>query len=99
MMETQHKEFLCPNYKAKPINNYKHQCSIIKLGSMKRGKLSRGQFSEDELSVRINVLEIRALQFGLTTLYHDVLRTHVLVKIDNTLAVAIINKVSSIKSV
>lgn len=58
----------------------------------------RGQFSEDECSFHINVLELPVVQFSLKTLCHDVCSKNACVKINDTSAVATIDKVGSIKS-
>ena len=91
-------KFLWPNYKAKPISNYQHQCFIIRLCSIYWGKRVSGQLFEEEHFMNIYNLELQVVQFGLKTLCHEVHRARVLIKIDNTSGVAAVNKMGSIMS-
>lgn len=92
-------KFLWPSYKAKPISNYQHQWFIIRLCSIQWGKQVSGQLFEEEHFMHIYNLELQVVQIGLKTLCHDIHRTRVLIKTDNTSAVAAVNKMGSIMSI
>ena len=57
-----------------------------------------GVFTMEEIACHINLLELKAVTFGLKALTDDVVYSHMLIQIDNTTAVAAINKMGSIKS-
>ena len=58
-----------------------------------------GHFTEDEKELHINILELKAVEFGLQSLCLDTQNTHILLKIDNTSAVSAINKMGSTRSI
>lgn len=58
-----------------------------------------GRWSEEELLLHINVLEIKAVLLGLQSFLKGVSNTTVAVRCDNTTAVAYINKMGGTKSV
>lgn len=66
------------------------KCGIEKCG---------GQFSPQECKFHINTLELKAALFGLQSLCKNVRQAHILVLIDNTSAVASINKMGSLASI
>ena len=57
------------------------------------------QFTEGEAKEHINVLELKAALFGLQSLCTNVHDSHILMKLDNTSAVAGINKTGSTRSI
>ena len=58
-----------------------------------------GHFTSSECSSHINVLELKAALFGIQSLCEQVTNSHILIKIDNTSAIAAINKMGSTKSI
>ena len=58
-----------------------------------------GQFNLEEQELHINILELKAALFGLQSLCKNTYNCHILVKVDNTVAVTSINKMGSIKSI
>jgi len=59
-----------------------------------------GYFTIDERELHIiNILELKAVEFGLQSLCPEIRDTHILLKIDNTSAVSAINKMGSIRSI
>ena len=61
------------------------------------GKTTRGHWSHDELNLHINVKELQAALFLLQALCSDRHDTHIRLKLDNTTAVACINRMASTK--
>ena len=57
-----------------------------------------GQFALDESLLHINVLELKAVLFGLKSLCSHLRQTHIKVLSDNTTAVCAINNMGSCKS-
>ena len=57
-----------------------------------------GHFALEETNIHINIQELKAALLGLKSLCFDTFNTNILVKIDNTSAVARINKMGSTKS-
>ena len=57
-----------------------------------------GQFALDELLLHINVLELKAVLFGLKSLCSHLRQIHIKVLSDNTTAVCAINNMGSCKS-
>ena len=51
-----------------------------------------GRWSPYEATQHINILELTAILMGLQALYNNVRQAHILVKCDNTTAVAFVNK-------
>ena len=58
---------------------------------------ARGHWSQDEMSMHINVKELKAALFMLQALCHDKHNTHIKLKLDNTTVVACIYKMASTK--
>ncbi|XP_057294577.1 uncharacterized protein LOC130623096 [Hydractinia symbiolongicarpus] len=61
--------------------------------------LTGGEFSSLEQEHHINVLELMAAFFGLQALCNHTANTTILLKMDNTSAVACVNKMGSVKSI
>jgi len=57
-----------------------------------------GLFTTDETNLHINVLELKAVYFGLSSLCKEVKNMHIKLLIDNTTAVQTINNMGSCKS-
>jgi len=72
--------------------------STIGWGAVIKEISTEGQFTILEREQHINVLELKAALFGLQALCHNVYNTHILLKVDNTSAVAAINKMGSTRS-
>ena len=72
--------------------------STIGWGAVIKEISTGGQFTILEREQHINVLELKAALFGLQALCHNVYNTHILLKVDNTSAVASINKMGSTRS-
>ena len=68
-------------------------------GASRDGQLTGGQFTLSEKKEHINILELKAALFALQSLCSDVVNSHILIKIDNTSAVAGINKMGSVRSI
>jgi len=68
-------------------------------GADRDGTSTGGHFTIKEMESHINVLELKAALLGLKSLCHDIHDKHILLKIDNTSAVASINKMGSTKSI
>ena len=96
------------------INNTKHSfspmqipnCSfLLKIDAPKSGwgsifdkETTGGHFALDESLLHINVLELKAVLFGLKSLCSHFRQTHIKVLSDNTTAVCAINNMGSCKS-
>lgn len=61
------------------------------------GKVSRGLWSESEKQQHINFLELLAAFFGLKCFASEFSNCHILLRIDNTTAIAYINRMGSIQ--
>ena len=68
-------------------------------GAHREGTSTGGHFTIKEMESHINVLELKAVLLGLKSLCKDIENSHILLKIDNTSAVASINKMGSIRSI
>jgi len=73
--------------------------SSIGWGASRDGLPTGGHFIESEKEDHINVLELKAALFGLQSFCPSVTNCHILLKVDNTSAVACINKMGSAKSI
>ena len=73
--------------------------SLTGLSASMTGSKTGGLFSSEESQQLINILEIKAALFGLKALCNNFHNIHILIQIDNTLAVAAINKMGSTRSV
>ena len=73
--------------------------SLVGWGASRDGQTTGGQFTMEEKEDHINILELKAALFALKSLCGDTSNSHILIKIDNTSAVASINKMGSTKSV
>ena len=67
-------------------------------GAVFEGERTGGRWSESELQFHINVLELRAVLLGLQSFFKNEIDVEVLVKSDNTTAVAYINNMGGSKS-
>ena len=67
-------------------------------GAVCRGKKTNGLFSREESDLHINILELKAVMFGLKVFCSNFSNTHIKLLIDNTTAVFTLNKMGSCKS-
>ena len=67
-------------------------------GASFQGQSTGGDWTEVESELHINILELKAAFLTLQTYCHDVTNKHIRLKMDNTTAVACINKMASTKS-
>lgn len=67
-------------------------------GAVLSSTTTGGQWKSEELDCHINLLEIKAVFFGLESLCKDVKDTHIRIQIDNVTAVAYINNMGGTKS-
>ena len=63
------------------------------------GSKTGGLFSSEESQQHINILELKGALFGLKALCKNFHNIHILIQIYNTLAVAVINKMGSTRSI
>ena len=56
-----------------------------------------GLFSSEESHQYINILELKAVLFGLKVLCNNFHNIHILIQVDNTLAVEAINKMGRLR--
>ena len=68
------------------------------LGAVMESNSTRGLFSASEVKEHINVLELKAILFGLKALAKSLTKIHIEVLTDNSTAVACINKFSKCRS-
>ena len=73
--------------------------SMLGWGAVYKEKSCGGQWSKEESEFHINVLELRAIDFGLKSFLGQVQNEHIRVKTDNTTAVAYINHKGGIRSI
>ena len=66
--------------------------SLLGWGAVMRDKSVGGRWSEIEKEEHINVLEMKAILLGLKSFFKDIKNVDILVKSDNTSAVAYVNK-------
>ena len=63
------------------------------------GSKTVGLFSSEESQQHLNILELKAVLFGLKALCNNFHNIHILIQIDNTSTVAAINKMGSTRSI
>lgn len=66
-------------------------------GAYHKGQSAFGFWSKDEKKFHINYLELLALYFGLRCFASDFINCNILCRVDNTTAVACINKMGSVR--
>ena len=71
---------------------FPNRCLFKWLGSSNGFKLNRGLFSDEDTQNHINVLELKAMLFGLKSLAPHIQLTHIKILCDNSTAVSCINK-------
>ena len=71
--------------------------SLSGWGASKNGNRTHGWWSEDEKAEHINFLELKAVEYGLRCFANDLHSQDILLRIDNTTAIAYINKMGSIQ--
>ena len=92
-------ESFAPITRDNPVITMTTDASTIGWGASLNGTVTGGQFNIIERQDHINVLETKASCFALKSLCREVTDTHILLKIDNTSAVACINKMGSTRSI
>ena len=76
----------------------KTDASKLGRGAVLGVSFTNGSFTLEETELHINVLELRAIYFGLQSLCSNIRNTHLKVLIDNTTAVHSVNYMGSCKS-
>ena len=69
------------------------------MGAVFEGRQTEGLFTASESDLHINVLELRAVYFGLQALCYKLVDIHIRLLIDNTTAVSTINNMGSCRSI
>ena len=87
-----------PIMRGNPVHIMTTDASTLGWGAVLRKTATGGQFTLEEKESHINVLELKAVLFGLQALCCNLVGTHILIKVDNTSAVSSINKMGSTKS-
>ena len=72
--------------------------SLLGWGAVVEDQSTGGRWTENESELHINVLELKAVLFGLKAFYRQARNTDILVKSDNTVTVAYINKMGGTHS-
>ena len=67
-------------------------------GACTEKRWTGGQFNLEERELHTDILELKAILYGLRSLCDSVKDSHILLQIDNTSAVAVINKMGSTQS-
>ena len=62
------------------------------------GETANGRWSDKEAESHINVLELRAIYFGLMSFFKEKRGVHIRIKSDNTTAIAYLNNMGGVKS-
>ena len=60
-------------------------------GAYYNGSITQGQWATDESNLHINVLELKAVLFGLKSFFNNEMNVHIRIKSDNMTAVIYIN--------
>ena len=81
-----------------PTTTFTSDASMTGWGATGNGYSTGGFFSEQERLLHINVLEAKAVLFGLRSLGKDLSGTHIKILSDNTATVGAINNMGSSKS-
>ena len=88
-----------PIFRGNPSVMMTSDASSFGWGASKDGLSTGGCFTQLEMLDHINTLELKAALFALQSLCRDDKNCHILLKIDNTSAVACINKMGSVRSI
>ena len=67
-------------------------------GACTEKRRTGGQFNLEERELHTDILELKAILYGLRSLCNSVKDSHILLQTDNTSAVAVINKMGSTQS-
>uniref|UniRef100_A0AC34FW88 Reverse transcriptase domain-containing protein n=1 Tax=Panagrolaimus sp. ES5 TaxID=591445 RepID=A0AC34FW88_9BILA len=78
---------------------FQSDASLEGWGIASKDKRSGGRWNSEERKLHINVLELRAIYFGLKIFCHDMYNTGIRVESDNTTAIAFINRRGGTKSI
>ena len=81
-----------------PTTTFTSDASLSGWGATNEGHSTVGFFTKQEKSLHINVLESKAVLFGLRALGRDLHDAHIKILSDNTATVGAINKMGSTKS-
>ena len=73
--------------------------SMLGWGAIFGGISTGGPWSTVESNLHINLLEIKAVQFGIQSFLKDESNKHIRIRTDNTTAVTYINKLGGVKSI
>uniref|UniRef100_A0A914YLH6 Reverse transcriptase domain-containing protein n=1 Tax=Panagrolaimus superbus TaxID=310955 RepID=A0A914YLH6_9BILA len=79
--------------------SFQSDASLEGWGVASKEERSGGRWNSQERKLHINVLELRAIYFGLRIFCHDMYKTGIRVESDNTTAIAFINRRGGTKSV
>ena len=72
--------------------------SLLGWGAFVDDKQTQGLWSEEEKTLHINVLELKAVYLGLMSLCYNLSNVHIQVQMDNTTGIAYINNMGGTKS-
>ena len=87
-----------PILRDNPTHTLSTDASLLGWGASFENESTGGQFNLEECKLHINVLELKAVLFGLQSFCYSFSNSHILLKIDNTSAVTSINKMGSLRS-
>ena len=87
-----------PIIRENPSSSISTDASNSGWGAVFEGVKTGGAFDETEKSLHINILEAKAVLFGLKSLCSDLSNTHILILTDNTATKGAINNMGSSKS-
>ena len=87
-----------PVYQRNPNFKLTTDASLIAWGAHMNGQSSQGFWSREERIMHINVLELKAIHMGLSSLCSELKDCHVLICSDNKTAVTYINKMGGMHS-
>ena len=88
-----------PIIQGNPTTHIYTDASSYGWGGSCNSETCRGQFSTTEKELHTNILELKAALFGMKSFYKKASHQHVLIHIDNTSAIAAINKMGRMVSV
>ena len=77
----------------------KTDACLMGWGAISNSMSAKGVFTFDECNCHINVLELKAVYFGLKSLCRDLKETHIKILTDNTTTVHIINDMGICRSI
>ena len=81
-----------------PSHFIKTDSSLSGWGAVMDDTVTNGFWTQEEKQLHINVLELKAIEFGLKALCSEISNEHIRIKCDNTTAVAYINSKGGSKS-